>query len=134
MMMDPVVVDFVRNDAKPCVEGCSLCGEKFAVTQRYEYIRVRYQQYHDFNLDSSYNRISEKESDFYGSAAVSVQHQIDHLNGVMFWNRCDGKNFTSFISQIDDSRFLKEIQLSLLNEREQNIRFWDRNVSPIPPF
>lgn len=64
-------------------EAClSVPDEHPGLVHRYAYIKVRYQ---DLDGNTKYY-----ESDDFG--AVAVQHEIDHLNGILFYDHIDLKN------------------------------------------
>jgi peptide deformylase len=68
-------------------EGCVSGPELYAKALRYSKIRLSYL---DENAD-------EHESDFSGLAAQVLQHEVDHLNGILFVDRVkDTKSYTTF--------------------------------------
>lgn len=66
-----------RSDVEQAMEeGCLSLPEQFAEVTRPAAIRVAYQ-------DAKGQR---QEQDFEGLEAACVQHEIDHLNGVLIWD------------------------------------------------
>ena len=72
-MANPEIV-WVSDDDVQREEGCLSLPEQYSEVTRPEAIRVRY-------LDRE-NEIRETEAD--GILAVCIQHEIDHLDGVLF--------------------------------------------------
>jgi peptide deformylase len=70
-IIDASAIMNVHEEASPCLSGVS------AKVSRPRGVRVRY-------LDETGSII---ERDFVGLDATSVQHQIDHLNGKMYFDR-----------------------------------------------
>jgi len=69
-MLNPVITK--TNNSYTTTEGClSLEGERTAT--RYKEIRVKYQ---DMNFKTH-------EQDFTGFTAHIIQHEVDHLNGIL---------------------------------------------------
>lgn len=65
------------------VEGCLSAPNVFyEVTSRYENIYVEYKD----------KEGKDQERTFKGINAVCVQHEIDHLNGIFFFDRLNRKN------------------------------------------
>jgi len=75
-MANPEIV-WVSDDDKEREEGCLSLPEHFSMVVRPAGVRVRY-------LDRE-NEIREIEID--GMKAVCIQHEIDHLDGVLFVDR-----------------------------------------------
>ncbi|HYH36793.1 MAG TPA: peptide deformylase [Azospirillum sp.] len=72
-MANPEIV-WASDELVPCEEGCLSVPEHYAEVTRPKAVRVRY-------LDQQ-NEIRELEAD--GMLATCIQHEIDHLNGVLF--------------------------------------------------
>ena len=72
-MANPEVV-WASDELLPCEEGCLSVPEHYAEVTRPKAVRVRY-------LDQQ-NEVRELEAD--GMLATCIQHEIDHLNGVLF--------------------------------------------------
>ncbi len=73
-IIDASAIMNTHEEASPCLAGVS------AKVRRPRGVRVRY-------LDESGAVV---ERDFVGLDATSVQHQIDHLNGRMYFDRLSG--------------------------------------------
>lgn len=73
VLINPEIIDDSK-DAKVYKEGCLSFPEQFAEVTRPTTIRVKY-------LDLMG---VEKEETFTGLLATCIQHEIDHLNGVVF--------------------------------------------------
>jgi peptide deformylase len=76
----------------PMWEGCISFGDPYAKTERYKKIRVSW-------LDE---KAKKHEKDFDGILAHVLQHEIDHLNGVLFVDRV--KDTTTYVTE---SEYLK---------------------------
>ena len=74
-----------------CEEGCLSVPEQYAEVTRPQRIRVRY-------LDEK-NQQQEMEAD--GMLATCIQHEIDHLNGVLF---------VDYLSMLKRNILLKKVQ------------------------
>ena len=72
-LANPEIV-WSSDEKAVCEEGCLSVPEQYAEVTRPKAIRVRY-------LDEQ-NEIREIEAD--GMLAICIQHEIDHLNGVLF--------------------------------------------------
>jgi len=72
-LANPEIV-WASDELVPCEEGCLSVPDQYADVTRPKAVRVRY-------LDQQ-NEIRELEAD--GMLAVCIQHEIDHLNGVLF--------------------------------------------------
>ena len=75
-MADPVIISASANfDVGE--EGClSFPGARVAV-RRHARVTVRYRDYHN----------ETRVADLYGLEAICAQHEIDHLDGVLFFTR-----------------------------------------------
>ena len=71
--VNPEILD-PSEETKPYQEGCLSVPDFFEEVERPSLCRVRYLDYH------GEARILEAE----GTFAVCIQHEIDHLNGVLF--------------------------------------------------
>lgn len=72
-LANPEIV-WSSDDKRLCEEGCLSVPEQYSEVTRPKAVRVRY-------LDEQ-NEIREIEAD--GMLATCLQHEIDHLNGVLF--------------------------------------------------
>jgi peptide deformylase len=78
-MANPEIIE-ASSERSTVEEGCLSLPEHFAEVKRPERVRVRY-------LDRE-NEIREQEMD--GFLATCVQHEIDHLDGVLFVDHISG--------------------------------------------
>ena len=65
---------WASEETAPYEEGCLSVPEIYDEVERPAKVRVRYQDYH--------GKLVEEEAE--GVYAVCIQHEIDHLNGVLF--------------------------------------------------
>jgi peptide deformylase len=72
-LVDPEIV-WASDEDKPWEEGCLSLPEQYAEVKRPARIRVRFLDY--------YGDMRELEAD--GVLAVCIQHEMDHLDGVLF--------------------------------------------------
>ena len=78
-LANPEIVS-ASDDVSVFEEGCLSLPEHFAEVKRPDTVRVRYLDYE--------NEIREMEMD--GFLATCVQHEIDHLDGVLFVDHISG--------------------------------------------
>ena len=72
-LANPEIV-WTSDEKSVCEEGCLSVPEQYAEVTRPKAVRVRY-------LDEK-NKVREMDAD--GMLATCIQHEIDHLNGVLF--------------------------------------------------
>lgn len=74
-LINPIIL----NESMPKVsrEGCMSVPDYSAIVKRYENIRVRWQD----------EKGAFHEGEFTGIEAVCIQHEIDHLNGLLIIDR-----------------------------------------------
>ncbi|ALG70689.1 peptide deformylase [Azospirillum thiophilum] len=89
-LANPEIV-WSSDEKAVCEEGCLSVPEQYAEVTRPERIRVRY-------LDER-NQPQELEAD--GMLATCLQHEIDHLNGVLF---------VDYLSTLKRGILLKKVQ------------------------
>lgn len=89
-MANPEIV-WASDEQVPCEEGCLSVPEQYAEVTRPKAVRVRY-------LDQQ-NEIRELEAE--GMLATCIQHEIDHLNGVLF---------VDHLSMLKRSMILRKLQ------------------------
>lgn len=78
-MVNPEIVE---ADGKQCdYEGCLSVPGKSGMVERALHVKVRY-------LDENGE---ERELDAQGLLARAVQHEIDHLNGILYVDKLEGK-------------------------------------------
>ena len=79
MMANPEIV-WASEETKPHEEGCLSLPEEYDLVIRPDHIKVRYVDQH--------NEIRTLDAD--GLLAVVIQHELDHLNGVLFVDHISG--------------------------------------------
>lgn len=89
-LANPEIV-WSSDEKSVCEEGCLSVPEQYADVTRPQRIRVRY-------LDEK-NQQQEFEAD--GMLATCIQHEIDHLNGVLF---------VDYLSMLKRNILLKKVQ------------------------
>ena len=89
--VDPVVT-WASEETKPWEEGCLSIPEIYDEVERPERVRFSY-------LDRDGVRVEDEEAD--GLFAVCIQHEIDHLNGVLF---------TDHLSRLKRDRALAKVK------------------------
>jgi peptide deformylase len=89
-LANPEIV-WSSDEKAVCEEGCLSVPEQYAEVTRPQRIRVRY-------LDEK-NQQQEFEAD--GMLATCIQHEIDHLNGVLF---------VDYLSMLKRNILLKKVQ------------------------
>lgn len=89
-LANPEIV-WSSDEKAVCEEGCLSVPEQYAEVTRPKAIRVRY-------LDEQ-NEIREMEAD--GMLATCIQHEIDHLNGVLF---------VDYLSSLKRNMILRKVQ------------------------
>ncbi|ANC92179.1 peptide deformylase [Azospirillum humicireducens] len=89
-LANPEIV-WSSDEKSVCEEGCLSVPEQYAEVTRPQRIRVRY-------LDEK-NQQQEFEAD--GMLATCIQHEIDHLNGVLF---------VDYLSMLKRNILLKKVQ------------------------
>lgn len=67
-------------------EGCLSLPEIWGMVHRATKIKVRYQTI-DLKLKTTDQRLTTKSHTFSGFLATIIQHEIDHLNGILFTQR-----------------------------------------------
>ncbi|HCR81628.1 MAG: Peptide deformylase [Candidatus Pacebacteria bacterium GW2011_GWA1_46_10] len=68
---------FGADPENPRLEGCLSMPLLYGPVPRWEWVEVEYQTYQD-------NQLVEKRERFDGFHARVIQHEIDHLNGILF--------------------------------------------------
>lgn len=101
-IINPIIIK-TYGRKKPMWEGCISGSELYALVPRYEKVRLHWQ---DENAKSH-------EKDFDGFLAHVIQHEVDHLHGIIFLDRVeDSKSFMTF----------KEYQKMRQQERNTGIK------------
>lgn len=89
-LANPEIV-WTSDEKSVCEEGCLSVPEQYAEVTRPKAIRVRY-------LDEK-NEVREMDAD--GMLATCIQHEIDHLNGVLF---------VDYLSSLKRGMILRKVQ------------------------
>ena len=85
-IINPKIVEFYGN-VTGMWEGCISGSELYGKAVRYKKVRLSW-------LDE---KAEQHEKDFSGLIAQVIQHEIDHLNGILFVDRVkDTKTYTTF--------------------------------------
>ncbi|CAO3423882.1 peptide deformylase [Azospirillum argentinense] len=89
-LANPEIV-WKSDETSVCEEGCLSVPDQYAEVTRPSSVRVRY-------LDET-NKTREIEAD--GMLATCIQHEIDHLNGVLF---------VDYLSMLKRNMILRKVQ------------------------
>ncbi len=89
-LANPEIV-WTSDEKSVCEEGCLSVPEQYAEVTRPKAVRVRY-------LDEK-NKVREMDAD--GMLATCIQHEIDHLNGVLF---------VDYLSSLKRGMILRKVQ------------------------
>jgi peptide deformylase len=76
-------------------EGCISFGDPFAKAERYKKVKIKWQD----------EKAKIHEKYFEGILAHVLQHEIDHLNGVLFVDRV--KDTTSYVTESEYKKLVK---------------------------
>lgn len=98
VFINPTVTPLVE-DKKPYEEGCLSVPEVYDEVERPTKVRIE-------ALDETGNAFSEEVE---GLLAVCIQHELDHLNGVMF---------VDYLSRLKQSRAREKVR-KVLKQREK---------------
>jgi peptide deformylase len=86
MMFNPEIVEHSNETTTEFIEGClSLPKSKKGYVGRYEEIKLKYYD----------EQAKEKTLKLSGLTAVIVQHEIDHLDGILYTDKLVEKNTVS---------------------------------------
>lgn len=97
-IINPVITG-ATEERSSYEEGCLSIPEQFAEVERPAAVRVRY-------LDENGK---QQERDFHGLEATCVQHEIDHLDGILF---------VDHLSNLKRNMLMKKLK-KLVKEREE---------------
>ena len=98
VLVDPEIT-WTSDEKRIHEEGCLSIPEYYEEVERPDRIRLRYR-----NLDGD---VVETEAD--GILATCIQHEVDHLNGVLF---------VDYLSRLKRSRVLKKFEKAAKRESE----------------
>ncbi len=76
-------------------EGCISFGDSFAKAERYKKVRVSWQD----------DKAKVHEKDFDGILAHVLQHEVDHLNGILFVDRV--LDSTTWVTESEYKKIIK---------------------------
>lgn len=91
-MINPEII-YESEEPSLWEEGCLSIPGQYAEIERSKTVRVKYLDYHG----------KEKEEEFSNLGSHCVQHEIDHLNGVLF---------IDYLSSLKRNMILKKVQKS----------------------
>jgi peptide deformylase len=74
-----VEVTFGPDEDDPILEGCLSIPTLYGPVPRFEWVEVQYQ-----TLDASFQSLVASQRRFTGFAARVIQHEFDHLEGILF--------------------------------------------------
>lgn len=98
IIVNPKITKTYGN-RKQLWEGCISFGDVFAKVPRYKKIRVKYLN----------EKAVTREKDFEGLVAQVLQHEIDHLNGILFVDKV--KDTSSYMTAAEyKKRILKKVK------------------------
>ena len=98
-LVNPEII--ARSEEKIChEEGCLSVPDQHAEVMRFAEVRVRYLDYH--------GEAREVAAD--GLLAIALQHEIDHLDGILYIDR---------ISRLKRQMLLKKLQKMRAEENEE---------------
>lgn len=103
LFLNPVIKDrseklvLGSNPRRPDLEGCLSIPELYAPVLRSEWVTVQWQ-----TLDWNNLAISEHTETFFDFAARVIQHEIDHLDGVLFTDHVLEQNQPLYRAVKDD--------------------------------
>jgi peptide deformylase len=82
VMLNPVIIE--SKGELESIEGCLSIPGVFGKVKRHAYIKVAYQN----------TLLQDVEEDFIGLEAAVVQHEIDHLDGILFVTKATDIKFS----------------------------------------
>ncbi len=98
-LVNPEII--ARSEEQVChEEGCLSVPEQHAEVMRYAGVKVRYLDYQG----------QEREIEAEGFLAIALQHEIDHLDGILYIDR---------ISRLKRQMLLKKLQKMRAGEKEE---------------
>ncbi len=94
--VDPEIV-WASEETVPCEEGCLSVPDQYAEVERPKQVRVRYRDEND--------KVQEIDCD--GLLAVCIQHEMDHLEGVLFVDHLSALKRTMILRKVQKAQRLK---------------------------
>lgn len=95
-LVNPEIV-WESDETQVCEEGCLSLPEQYAEVERPVAIKVRYLDYHG----------DMRELDADGTLAVCIQHEMDHLNGVLFVDHVSALKRNIILRRLTKAKRLK---------------------------
>ena len=90
---DPEIVS-ESDETVPCEEGCLSVPDQYAEVERPKQVRVRYRDENDV----------VQEIDCDGLLAVCIQHEMDHLDGVLFVDHLSALKRNMILRKVQKAR------------------------------
>jgi len=81
VMLNPEIIE-VNGNQHPSREGCLSFPDIFGTVPRYQSLKVKY--------ENEKGKIVTKEA--FGEFAEAIQHEIDHLDGILFIDKMNKKD------------------------------------------
>jgi len=94
--VDPEIV-WASDETVPCEEGCLSVPDQYAEVERPKAVRVRYRDEND----------EVREIDCEGLLAVCIQHEMDHLEGVLFVDHLSALKRSMILRKVQKAKRLK---------------------------
>ncbi|MBL8833301.1 MAG: peptide deformylase [Rhodospirillales bacterium] len=94
--VDPEIV-WASEETVPCEEGCLSVPDQYAEVERPKQVRVRYRDEND--------KVQEIDCD--GLLAVCIQHEMDHLKGVLFVDHLSALKRSMILRKVQKAQRLK---------------------------
>jgi peptide deformylase len=94
--VDPEIV-WASDETVPCEEGCLSVPDHYAEVERPKAVRVRYRDEND----------EVHEIDCEGLLAVCIQHEMDHLEGVLFVDHLSALKRSMILRKVQKAKRLK---------------------------
>ncbi len=91
--VDPEIV-WASDETVPCEEGCLSVPDQYAEVERPKQVRVRYRDENDV--------VCEIDCD--GLLAVCIQHEMDHLDGVLFVDHLSALKRNMMLRKVQKAR------------------------------
>ncbi len=109
VFINPDIVEFSAKKSK-ITEGCLSVAGLYSEIERPEKIKLRYQTIEDNNLRVLSSKAVE---DFTGLTARIMQHEVDHLNGIVFIDLAlrQGKPIYKLVKGKDGKDEFEEIKI-----------------------
>jgi peptide deformylase len=118
VIINPVLKG-VSEEVKEVIEGCLSAPGKVVKLQRFQKVKIAWQDEHG----NSHNKVGQKfEFEFNGFEAQAIQHEMDHLDGVLCIDRADevfeADQFQKAFEAAQSQSVVEEIELVPNNEIE----------------